>query len=209
MIENSSFPLAGWRENDIKAFFTELLRPYTGIIIQIQAALLFHNIPLYCVIVFSAIVFIYLLSIVVYSDFPTIFYFISVIPVFNAFLLLGGKEFLHSLCVELPDLPVTSSKRIRSLDEIVSILWRPLLYVWRVVFFIYRMYLCPNIVDISVFLVIIAIIGLLLCVVNGIVVLSVNLIILLTFPGILTRDAVYHFIIARFGHSIPEDSKID
>ena len=209
LIEDNSYPLAGMREADVCKYFTDALRPYTFIIDQVQGALFLHNVPLFCTMLVGAFAFVYSLKIVNDSDFPTVLYYLALVPIINLLLKLGGANMLRSLCVDLPDLDESEPNRIRSIEEIVQIGWQPLLYGWRVLFFVYRLYLRPNIVDICVFLFVVGVFGLLCCVVDVLSVFAVCLLLCLLFPPLLTRKVVSNFLIRQLGTPLPDNGKMD
>lgn len=209
LIEDHSYPLAGMREEDICKYFADAFRPYEFIINQVQGALFLHNVPLFCTMLVGAFAFIYSLKIVHDSDFPTILYYLALVPIINLLLKLGGANMLRSLCVELPELDETEPDRIRSIEEIVEIGWQPVLYAWRVLFFVYRMYLRPNVIDISVFLFVVGVGGLLCCVIDVLSVFAVCLFMFLLFPALLTRKTVSNFMIRQLGTPLPENGKTD
>lgn len=209
LIEDNSYPLEGMHQEEICKYFTVVFKPYEPIIKQFEAALLLHNVPLYITIIIICGIFITALKVVVDSEFPTIFFFICLIPSINMLLLIGGRNMLSLLCIEIPELPEGLPNRVMSVDELVRILWRPLTFIWRIVFFAYRVFVCPNIIDIIAFLFTVIVFGLLLCVLDGVFIFSVILGIFLFFPPLLTREYVYSFLMAHLGHPIPEKEKED
>ncbi|OHS96635.1 hypothetical protein TRFO_37155 [Tritrichomonas foetus] len=204
LIEDNSYPLAGMHEEDICNYLTTVLKPYEPFFNQFQAAVLLHNVPLYITILLISFVFLYTFKIIVDSEFPTIFFLIALYPMVNLILLIGGQNVLTNLCIEIPELPESAPDRVRPIHEIIQIVWKPLIFTWRAAFFAYRTFLCPNIVDIIVFLAVVIISGLLLCVLDGLLILSILVAICLIFPPLLTREVVYAFLMAHLGHPFPE-----
>lgn len=202
LIEDNSYPLAGMREEDICKFFTDALHPYTPIINQLQGALLLHNVPLFCTILAGVFVFLYSFRIVSNSEFPTVLFIIAVYPLCMLLLKLGGGNMLKSLCIKLPVLPENEPARIRPLKEIVALAWMPILFAWRVGFFVYRVFVCPNIIDIAVLLFAIVVIGLLCCAIDVVLCTGVVLYIALICPALFTRKFVYNFIRKHLGNEI-------
>lgn len=209
LIEDNSYPLEGMHEEDICEYFTSVFKPYESIIKQFEAALFLHNVPLYITIIIICGIFITSFKVVVESEFPTIIFLICLYPSINLLLLVGGRNMLSSLCIEIPDLPEGSPSRVMNVEEIVNIIWKLLTFVWRIVFFAYRTFVCPNVIDIIVFLFTVIVCGLLLCVLDGLFILSVILAILLFFPPLLTREIVYSYLMAHLGHPLPEKETND
>jgi hypothetical protein len=202
LIEDNSYPLAGMHDDDVYGYFTEVMRPYAPLINQIQGALMLHNVPLFFFMVVTVVVFLYSLKTVRDSDFPTILYLVSLYPFVNLLLKIGGANGLKSLSVDLPELPRTAPDRIRSIEEMAEIFGKPMLFAWRVGFFVYRTFCCPNVVDITVFLFLVFVVGFLCCVIDVVVVLTLGIAMGLTFPAVLTRRIVYNVLVLHLGRSL-------
>ena len=186
MIENNQYPLAGLHPADVKKKLVEYCRPLEQDILQIEAALLLHNIPLLAALGGFLVSFVIVSGIVVSSGFPSLAYGLIFIPLFHLFWCVGGVDFGRKLYLSaLPELPAENPQRIRSLDELMEWFWFPMLWGWRVAFFIYRTLLLPNIVDTAAFLVIVILLGLLSKVINFFVVLGLLLIVGLSLPSVL------------------------
>ena len=207
IIEDKSYPLAGMREDDICDFLTAHLKPFEPVTCQIQAAIFLHNVPLYITMLLTCSIFLYSFKVVSCSEFPTMIFIISLYPLINLILLIGGKNVLQSMCIQIPQLPESAPDRIRPINEIIKLGWKPIVFLWRVGFFIYRTYLCPNVVDIVLFLFVAIVSGLLLCTLDGILILSILVAICLILPPLITREWMYNFIIAHLGHPFPEQEE--
>lgn len=209
LIEDNSFPLAGMRESDIIDYFTDKCAPYSYIFEQVQTALYLHNIPLYSAIVIMVALFLYILRAVNNSRFPTIFFLIMIYPIQCFFLKIGGNNIINSLCIDINTIHETEPNRIRSVREIVSLSWKPVLFCWRMLFFVYRVFVLPNTIDIIVLIIGTVIIGLILSIINGVFILGLILCLFLIFPPLLTRNSVYKFLMVHLGNPIVDKPKID
>jgi hypothetical protein len=205
LIEDHSYPLAGMREEDVCRFFCDAIRPFVPHISQIQGAVLLHNIPFFCVIIVLSSVFLYSFRIVNDSGFPMFLYVLGLYPLLCLLFKLGGQSMVKSFYVKLPDLPETAPDRIRTIEEIVEMVWKPTLVIWRIGFFVYRTYVCPNVVDIIVLLSSLVLLGFVFMAVNVVAVAFVALFILLTFPALLTRKSVFDFLVRHFRSSAAEE----
>ena len=205
LIENNLYPFAGNTPEEIIDYFTKLFSPFAEILYQIEGALLFHNIPLYLVICLLSTMLLYASHIVVVSSFPTFFYLISLIPLIQFFRSIGAFTMFKSLTIELPKLPQDAPNRIRTLKEIIELIYPLLAFIWRFVFFIYRTFLCPNFVDTLALLLLFVFSGFIVMVLDFTIVLIFPLLIILLAPGILTRKSVYDGIMRHLGHPLPED----
>jgi hypothetical protein len=186
LIENNLYPLAGCHPAEVQTKFVELLKPLESDILQIEAALLLHNIPL--LIVFGGFVlgFLGLSRALTPCVISYLTYAIIVVPVLTLVYTLGGVAFGRSLYLkDLPDLPPADPRRIHSLEEIVSYAWAPLLWGWRAAFFVYRTYVCPNPLDAGALVIGAIILGLLAKIVNPLSLLLTAAVIGLAAPAVL------------------------
>ena len=110
------------------------------------------------------------------------------------------------MSIKIPDLPEDAPNRIRSLKEIVTIIYKPLTFLYQFFFFIYRTYVCPNIVDTIAILGIFILLGIICIAVNVIIIISIPIYTFLILPPLLTRETVYNGIMLHLGHPIPEKS---
>jgi len=198
LIQDHSYPLAGMREEDICRFFCEAVRPLAPLVAQVQGALLLHNIPFFCFIVVISVGVLYSFRVISDSGFPVFLYAVSFYPLCCLLLKIGGQAIVKSFYIKLPELSEAAPDRIRTIEEIVERVWKPALMIWRGVFFIYRTYLCPNVVDIIVFMCAMIVVGLIYCTVNLVAIAFVMLLFVLTFPALLTRKTVYDFLVRHF-----------
>jgi hypothetical protein len=148
LIENNLYPLAGYHPPDIQKKFVEYLKPLEADILQVQAALLLHNLRLLGVLVAF---FVGIESLAIWIT-PCIISYLTLafitVPALTVVYTIGGVSFARKLYLsQLPALPATDPRRIRTLEEAVSYVWFPLLWGWRAAFFVYRLYVCPNAID--------------------------------------------------------------
>lgn len=207
LIEDYLYPFSGAEDEEVIDYFTDFFKPYTEIINQIEAAVMFHNKPLYAAIIFILAAVIYFLKIVSESQFPTFLFVCALVPIYYLFILVGGGTILKSLCIEMPKLPDDAPDRIRSVREIVEIIYKPLRFTWQIGYFIYHAYVCPNLIDTVVILIGITLLGMICCVIDFWIILAVPLVLFVIVPGILTQKAVYSFIMLHLGHPLPDDPK--
>lgn len=209
LIEDNSYPLAGMHEADIIDYFTDKLSPYSYFFEQVQSALYLHNLPLYFTIVIIVIMFLYTLKVVENSRFPTIIFLTMIYPIQCFFLKVGGNSIFNSLCIDLNTINETGPNRIRSVREIISLSWKPILFCWRLLFFIYRVFVKPNVIDITVLMIGTMLIGLILCMINGVFILGLFLSLFLIFPPLLTRNYVYTFLMIHLGNPIIDKRNVE
>lgn len=120
-----------------------------------------------------------------------------------------GYSIISSVCKELPVLPSNAPDRIRSVEEVAKLSWKPYLFVWRTLFFCYRVFLKPNITDIVVFVIFSIVVGLVFCVLDGVLILGAILVVFLILPPIVTRSFVSSFLMARLGSPIINTEQIN
>jgi hypothetical protein len=195
-------------DEDIYRYFVDLLKPYAPMINQAQGALLLHNTPLFCFVVVIVIFFLYSLKVVRDSEFPMMLYLLTIYPFINLALKIGGSNALKAMCIDLPELHPTAPDHIRSIEEVVEICGKPMLFAWRIGFFVYRTFCCPNVVDITVFLMAVGILGFVCCVVDVLAVFAVGVVIFLTIPAILTRRIVYNVLVRQLGHPFGDPAAV-
>jgi hypothetical protein len=195
LIENNLYPLAGLHPPDVQKKFVEILTPLKDDILNIEAAVLLHNVRLFALFAGFLIGFL-VLSIVVTKSFisPVIYLFILT-PLLTLVYTLGGVGLARKFYLSpLPDLPEDNLARIRSLEEIVEWIWFPLLWGWRVAFFVYRTYVCPNAIDTVALIVAALLLGLIAKLVNLLIVLFAIVALFLTAPAILARTPVGEYL---------------
>jgi hypothetical protein len=187
LIENNLYPLAVYNPADIQKKFVEILRPLETDILQVEAALLLHNVPLLAVlaIFFLGIEALALLLTPCLISYLTLV-FITV-PAFTLVYTLGGVSFGRSLYLkELPVLSADNPRRLRTLEEIVAIIWFPLLWGWRAAFFFYRLFVAPNAIDTIGFVVVAVILGWIFKILNLLKLLVLATVIGLVTPALFT-----------------------
>jgi hypothetical protein len=148
LIENNLYPLAGCHAPEVQTKFVEILKPIENDILQIEAALLLYNIPLLLVFAGFLISFLYLSILITPCIVSYLTYALIAFPLLTLVYTAGGVDFARTLYLrELPELSQDDPRGIRSLDEVVSYVWFPLLWGWRLAFFVYRTFVCPNAID--------------------------------------------------------------
>ena len=93
LIENNLYPLAGFKPADVQAKFVSVLKPFETDILNIESALLLHNIPLFGALAGFFIGFWLLSRIICPAVISTLSYAFIVIPLFHLFYLVGGVDF--------------------------------------------------------------------------------------------------------------------
>jgi hypothetical protein len=186
LIEDNLYPLAGCHPPEVKAKFADSLEPIKEDIIQIEAALLLHNIRLFVVVVVFVVAFLSL-SLVLSSVLSPLAWAAIVVPLATLVYNFGGVGLARSFYFKLPDSAYNGPARVRSLDEILDFAWFPLLWGWRIAFFVYRTYVCPNGVDAVVLIVAVVLIALVGKIINFLAILLAIAIVLLITPAVLTR----------------------
>ncbi|OHT17512.1 hypothetical protein TRFO_02554 [Tritrichomonas foetus] len=198
LIENNLYPCAGFHPKDVQAKFVKALEPFKTDILNIESALLLHNIPLFSALAGFCLVFLIFSNCLVKSFVPSLAYGIILVPLFHLFYCLGGVEFGRKLYKDLPELGAEDPLRIRPLEEIVSWFWFPILWGWRIGFYIYRTFVCPNIIDTSALIIITIILGCILRAINIFYLLIFVLTLAFAAPAVLTRtpagDVVKQFL---------------
>ena len=197
LIENNLYPCAGMHPKDVQIKFVKALKPYENDILNLESALLLHNIPLFAAFGGYLLAFLIISNILVHSFVSSLAYGIILVPLFHLFYCLGGVQVGRKLYKPLPDLSADDPQRIRTLEELVSYFWFPILWGWRIGFFVYRTFVCPNVVDTAAFIVIIVILNLLLKCINVFILLIVLLILALAAPAILTQTPAGDYV-AKF-----------
>ncbi|KAH0794714.1 hypothetical protein GPJ56_001466 [Histomonas meleagridis] len=194
LIQDNLYPLAGYREKDVNAKFVSVMKPIEQDVLQIQAALLLHNIPLFIVLAIGFIGY-FFLAYLLSKTFPSLVSAVILVPTFHLFYCLGGMKYLRKLYLaKLPELAADNKRRVRSLEEIVPYFAPLLKWGWRVAFFVYRTYLCPNIVDTSALIICSIIIGCIFKLINFFILMLILVIFALAIPAILTMTPAGDFI---------------
>jgi hypothetical protein len=181
LIENNLYPLAGCHPPEVRQKFVEMLQPYETDVLQIEAALLLHNIPLFIVFSGFLITFLTLSLWLTPCVISYLSYVIIAFPLLTLVYTLGGVKFGRSLYLrELPDTDDADPRRVRSLAEVVGLIAPVLLWGWRLAFFVYRTFICPNAIDGITLITVAVIIGWIAKLIN-----PLGLLLVLTVAGLL------------------------
>lgn len=148
MIENNLYPLAGYHTKDVIAYMAKACAPYKEYFDQVQAGLYLLNIPMYAFMIVFVIFTCFTFS-VIRRTFGSLALGIVIVPYFYLFHCTGFVEKVLKARIfkPIPEIAETERYHIRSLEEIFALIWFPVLWVWRIGFFIYRTYVCPCTVD--------------------------------------------------------------
>lgn len=194
LIENNLYPCAGMHPKDVQTKFVKALKPYENDILNLESALLLHNIPLLAAFGGYLLVFLIVSNMLVHSFVSSLAYGIIFVPLFHLFYCLGGVEFGRKLYKQLPTLSAEDPLRIRPLEELVSWFWFPILWGWRFGFFVYRTFVCPNVVDTAAFIVLVILVNLIFKVINIFILLIILLVLGLAAPAVLTRTPAGDYV---------------
>ena len=186
LIENNLYPCAGMKEEDIKKTFVNIFTPYEEEINQIQNALFLHNIPLFVMIIVSFIAF-WILNIILYSKLSSAVYLIIFIPLIYLPYILNLQKFFKKFYSKDFIVDESNPARILKLEEIISFTYKPFLLIWRIGFFVYRVFICPNPVDVIIFIISIVFVGFLGKSFNFVLIGGFKLLLILLFPIIFTK----------------------
>ncbi|EAY04818.1 hypothetical protein TVAG_226310 [Trichomonas vaginalis G3] len=188
LIENNLQPYAGCTPEECQAKFVKAFTPYKEFIEQFQAALLLHNIKFFVAILTTVIGLIVLFSLLLASSIPNLVVAIIAIPILELFYCFDAHIHVKKLYLaELPKLADNAPDRIRTLEEIFAVAWKPVLLIWRFGFYVYATFACPNPVDTIAFIILAIILGLLNKVVCFFGIFSFCLVLALVTPAILIK----------------------
>lgn len=199
LIGDNSYPLEGMRERDIVRYLTARFEPHAFALAQVQGALYLHNIPLYVLMAVLALAFLLLLKAVADSQFPTTLFLFLAYPIACLFHRTIGGSLIAGACRELPELPASAPDRIRTVEEIAQLAWKPYVCTWRILFFCYRVFVRPNATDIAVFVLFVTLLGVACYVLDGVMILAALVAGFLVLPPLVTRKFVSSFLMARLG----------
>ncbi|KAH0786595.1 hypothetical protein GPJ56_009497 [Histomonas meleagridis] len=195
LIQDNLYPLAGYREKDVESKFVSVMKPIEQDVLQIESALLLHNIPLYAALAagfFFYFLVAYLLS---KTTFPSLVSAVILVPTFHLFYCLGGMNLLRKLYLKtLPELANDNKRRVRSLEEIVSYIAQPMKWGWRLAFFVYRTFLCPNVVDTSALIIATIILGYIFKLINFFLLMLIIVVLILVLPAVFTMTPAGDFL---------------
>jgi len=193
LIENNLYPFAGLKDEDVKKKFVSALEPHQEIIDQIQSAMFLHNIPLFSVIL-SIIVGFWILCLVLYRILPKPVFMIILIPLFHLLYCFDLHKFVKKFFGKLPELSENDPCKLWTIEQIVDLVHKPALLIWRIGFFIYRTFLCPNPVDTIVFILATIVLGFLGSRFNFVIIAGIKLILFFCAPAILTKTPAGPFL---------------
>ena len=194
LIENNLYPCAGMHPKDVQSKLLKILKPYENDILNLESALLLHNIPLLAAFGGYLLAFLIVSNILVHSFVSSLAYGIIFVPLFHLFYCLGGVEIGRKLYKPLPTLSAEDPLRIRPLEELLTWFWFPILWGWRVGFFVYRTFVCPNVVDTAAFIVVIILLNLIFKVINIFIILIILLVLALAAPAVLTQTPAGDYV---------------
>ena len=187
LIENNLQPCSGMRAEEIQKKFVKALEPYKDYIDQFQAALLLYNVPLFGVIMGIAVGLFIVFELLRCSSVPNVVVSIIAIPILELLYCFDVHLRIKKLFIELPQTAPNAPDRIRSLEELVSYIYKPVLTIWRIGFFVYRTFLCPNVVDTIVLIVVSILLGLISRILPFFEIICLSIIILLAIPALLSK----------------------
>jgi ABC-type transport system involved in cytochrome bd biosynthesis fused ATPase/permease subunit len=194
LIENNLYPLAGLHPDAVEDKFAEILAPFEQDILNVESALLLHNIPLLGVFAGFLVSFLILSILLTKHAISPLVYAIILVPVLDLVYLLGGVDFGRTLYKPLPQLPPDDPSRVRTLKELLHWFAPTLKWGWRVAFYVYRTFVCPNAFDAIIVILATIFLGLLGKVVNLLVIILVLLVLALVVPAILTKTPAGQFV---------------
>lgn len=190
LIENNQFPCAGWIPKEIQEYFISILKPYETDILNIESALLLHNIPLFIFISCFIILFCLISNKLTQTIIPSAIYCIIFVPIFQCIICTSCIDIIRNRFYQpIPAFDSANPRRVRPLEEVVSYLWKPILCGWRIGFAVYRVFLCPNIFDSLAFVFVSIIIGIIFSYVNIFILTLLISVIVLAAPAIFTRTS--------------------
>ena len=147
LIEDNLQPCSGMTPDEIQKKFVNAMKPYEEFVNQIQAALYLINVKLYVALCIAVAAVIAVFSLLICSSVPNTIVFIITIPIIELFYCFDAHIAIKKLFIEIP-----KDKKIKSLEELAALFWRPVLTIWRIGFFVYRTFVYPNAVDTIVFI---------------------------------------------------------
>jgi phosphatidylglycerophosphatase A len=136
---------------EIQQKFVKAIAPYKEYFDQFESALLLHNIPLFVALAGIVLGYIIVLSFL-YCKLSSAVVLIILVPLLELLYCFDVHIHIKKLFKPLPTLDEKDPKRIRTPEEIMKFLWKPILLIWRAGFFVYRTFRCPNPVDTIAFI---------------------------------------------------------
>ena len=191
LIENNLYPLAGYHSEQAQEYLVSACTPYKEYFDQVQAGLFLHNVPMYIFLVLFTIVTCVIFSVIL-KVFGSLTLGIVLLPYFYLYYCFGFVEnvFKKYLFQKLPEVASERRDHIRSLEEIFAVVWAPVTWVWRIGFFIYRVFVCPNGIDAVVFILAIFLLSAISKLVNFINLFAFILILLLVLIPVYVRTTL-------------------
>jgi hypothetical protein len=173
-----------------------ILTPFEDDILQLESALLLHNLPLFAALVFFLVGFLWLSLALTHSCLSPLVYVIIVIPALHLFYLWGGVDVGRSLYAEsLPRLPPDDITRVRTVKELLG--WFAPIIQWglQAMSGVYRTFVDPNVVDTVVLVIGVILLGVFARLVNPLRLLLWLVVIGLAAPAVLTKSyQVYAYL---------------
>jgi hypothetical protein len=188
------YPLAGLDPVAVESRFADILAPYENDIMQLESALLLYNIPLFGALAGFIVGFLVLSLILTRSFLSPLTYAVIAIPILQVVYLLGVKFVRTLYTASLPNLPEDDLARVRSLKELLHWFAPTIKWAWRIVFFVYRTFVCPNLVDSTALVLFAIIIGSFAKQINPLGVLLFLTVVALAAPTVLTKSPPAAFI---------------
>ena len=186
LIENNLQPYAGMIPEEIQEKIVEKLTPYKEYVDQFQAALFLLNPTLYGIILGTVIGLIVLFSLLIASPIPNTIVLIIAVPILHLFYCFDCHERIKKLFIEIPEQNKENKLRVYSLEEIAAFIYKPVVVISRIVFFVYRTIVCPNPIDTIVFILSMLILGCFLKII--LIIFAIALVVLLVIPPILVKQ---------------------
>lgn len=187
LIENNLYPFAGFSREEIIESFVKSCRPYEDHIMQFQAAFLLHNMRLFLALICIVVglnSFIYMLF---SCDISAAIILLIIIPLLELIYCFDVHISIQKLYIEVPKLDAEDPSRLRPLESLVAMFWKPVLVVWRAGFFVYRTIVCPNPIDSVILIVLLLILGVINRIVHLGALLSISSFLFVLFPAVYIK----------------------
>jgi hypothetical protein len=177
----------GGRASELQSKFATFLTPYSDHILQLQSALLLHNVPLF------AAICVFLSAFLAASYFLTrsLIYLAVVVPSVQLLSALRFFDFFRALYLsELPNLSDTNPRRVRALDGLLALAAAPIRLGCLGVVYVGRVLRAPNVMDNLIIIMAIVILEFLFQAVDAFVVAAVIIAVALAAPAVLTMTPI-------------------
>ncbi|EAX91201.1 hypothetical protein TVAG_220950 [Trichomonas vaginalis G3] len=180
--------MAGCTPEEIQSRFVKAITPYKEFIDQFQAALLLKNIKFFVAIMVTVIGLITIFGLLIRSSIPNLVVAIIAIPILELFYCFDAHLKVKKLYIaEIPQSAEGALDRLWTLEEIIALVWKPALMIWRFGFFVYATFVCPNPVDTIAFILMCILLSFVNKFINFFVLFSVLLVLALVAPAILVK----------------------